>query len=115
MRRCLFVLLAFWPAAFGANWPHWRGPFWNGSTDETDLPAAWSKSENVLWVSRMPGSGSSTPIVWGDRVFLTSLKYRPMYLDRSMSHRFGIPGGQECGVHLPDKGAAIQQPHLPVL
>ncbi len=74
MRKCLLALLfAFVSAAFGADWPQWRGPFWNGSTDETDLPATWSKSEKVLWVSRMPGSGSSTPIVWGDRVFLTSL------------------------------------------
>jgi outer membrane protein assembly factor BamB len=56
------------------NWPHWRGPFLNGSTTETGLPTTWSKTENVAWVTPMPGPGSSTPIVWGDRVFVTSVE-----------------------------------------
>jgi len=72
-KRAIVFLLALSAAACARDWPHWRGPFLNGSTDETDLPATWSRTENVLWVSRMPGSGSSTPIVWGDRVFLTSV------------------------------------------
>jgi len=55
------------------NWPQWRGPFLNGSTTETGLPATWSKTENVAWVAPMPGPGSGTPIVWGGRVFVSSV------------------------------------------
>lgn len=59
-------------AAGGANWPQWRGPFLNGSTTETNLPGAWSKTENVLWSVPLPGPGHATPIVWDDAVFVTS-------------------------------------------
>ena len=72
-KRATAIAFALAATAAAANWPHWRGPFFNGSTDETNLPTTWSKTENVLWVTRMPGPGSSTPIVWGERVFLTSL------------------------------------------
>jgi outer membrane protein assembly factor BamB len=56
----------------GANWPQWRGPFLNGSTTESNLPDAWSKTENVLWSAPLPGPGSATPIIWEDAVFVTS-------------------------------------------
>jgi outer membrane protein assembly factor BamB len=58
--------------ADAANWPQWRGPFLNGSTTETNLPSAWSKTENVLWSTPLPGPGHATPIVWDDSVFVTS-------------------------------------------
>jgi outer membrane protein assembly factor BamB len=54
------------------DWPQWRGPNLNGSTDETNLPARWSKTENLAWVARMPGPSGATPIVLGDRVFVSS-------------------------------------------
>ncbi|MDB6108776.1 MAG: WD40-like repeat-like protein [Pedosphaera sp.] len=54
------------------NWGHWRGPQFNGSTSETNLPATWSKTENVVWVAPMPGYSGSTPVIWGDSVFVTS-------------------------------------------
>ena len=56
------------------NWPQWRGPFLNGFTSEKDLPTTWSKTENVLWVAKMPGVGQSTPIIWEDRVFITAIE-----------------------------------------
>lgn len=55
-----------------ANWPDWRGPFHNGSTTETGLPETFSKTENVHWVMEFPGRAASTPIIWGDRVFVTA-------------------------------------------
>src|SRR5207253_834278 len=61
-------------AAVGAaadNWPAWRGPLANGYCRETGLPLKWSATENVRWKTALPGPGNSTPIVWGDRVFLT--------------------------------------------
>jgi outer membrane protein assembly factor BamB len=55
------------------NWPHWRGPLYNGSSPETGLPDQFSKTENVLWVAPMPGPAAATPIIWGDRVFISSV------------------------------------------
>jgi outer membrane protein assembly factor BamB len=54
------------------NWPQWRGPNRDGISQETHLPAAWSKSENIAWTAPLPGMGSSTPAIWGDHIFLTS-------------------------------------------
>ena len=53
------------------NWPQWRGPFFNGSTTERNLPASCDPEYRV-WVADLPGHSSATPIVWGDRVFVSS-------------------------------------------
>lgn len=65
-------LLAESPESFGGNWPAWRGPRGDGHSDETNLPLRWSRSEGVRWKSPLPGVGVSSPVVWGDRVFVTS-------------------------------------------
>ena len=57
-------------AAAPDNWPQWRGPDHAGANEDSDLPLSWSESENILWKVAIPGKGSSTPIVWGDRVFV---------------------------------------------
>ena len=54
------------------NWPQWRGPAGQGISAETDLPSQWSGTENVAWKTAIPGRGHSSPIVWGNRVFLTT-------------------------------------------
>lgn len=54
------------------NWPNWRGPYFNGSSQEKGLPTVFSKTEGVAWSTELPGEGASTPIVWDDAVFLTS-------------------------------------------
>ncbi len=68
-----FVSTAFLSAATADNWPNWRGPNFNGSSNEKGLPTIFSKEENVAWKTDLPGVGSSTPVVWGDAVFLTSV------------------------------------------
>jgi outer membrane protein assembly factor BamB len=55
------------------NWPNWRGPGLDGSSPATGLPAKWSRTEGILWRTQMPGPGNSTPVLWGDRMFLTSV------------------------------------------
>ncbi len=55
------------------NWPQWRGPQLNGISSETDLPVKWSKTENVAWRLPLPGPAGSTPVVWDDRIFLTTV------------------------------------------
>jgi outer membrane protein assembly factor BamB len=67
---CLIGLAA--ASCWAENWPQWRGPFLNGSTTETHLPDTFSKTENVLWSTPLPGSASATPIIWEDSVFINS-------------------------------------------
>src|SRR6185503_9961107 len=52
------------------NWPQWRGPQLNGVSRETNLPLKWTQQENVTWKLALPDRSGSTPIVWGDRIFL---------------------------------------------
>ena len=56
--------------ALADNWPQWRGPQLNGVSREANLPLRWTQQENVAWKLPLPGRSGSTPIVWGDRVFL---------------------------------------------
>lgn len=57
--------------AFADNWPAWRGPHGDGGSTERNLPLKWSTTENVRWKVALPEAGNSTPIVWGDHVFIT--------------------------------------------
>ena len=59
--------------AHAENWPQWRGPFFNGSTTEANLPAKFDETENLAWSTPLPGSSGATPIVWGDLIFLPSV------------------------------------------
>lgn len=54
------------------NWPWFRGPTRQGVSTATDLPTTWSATENVKWKTPIPGEAHSSPIVWGDAVFLTT-------------------------------------------
>jgi len=54
-----------------AHWPAWRGPAGNGVAS-TEAPTKWSDEENVRWMIELPGRGMSTPIVWGERLYLTT-------------------------------------------
>ena len=58
-------------AAHAADWPRFRGTDGNGSAGDTKAPATWSDTENLKWKTALPGPGSSSPIVWKDRVFVT--------------------------------------------
>lgn len=69
------------------NWPHWRGPQFNGSSAEKNFPTEFSKTNNVKWVAELPGPAAATPIVWGDHVFVSSTdakakSLRALALDR---------------------------------
>lgn len=53
------------------NWARFRGPNGQGISSETNLPVQWSTTENIAWKAAIPGEGWSSPIVWGDRIFMT--------------------------------------------
>src|SRR5947209_18880550 len=55
------------------NWPQFRGPQAGVVADDPKVPEKWSGTENVAWKVDSPGAGWSSPVVWGDRIFLTSV------------------------------------------
>ena len=63
-------------------WPEWRGPLGTGVAPHGDPPVSWNESTNVRWKVEIPGLGSATPVIWGDRLFLLT----------------AVPVGQEVGV-----------------
>ncbi len=60
------------PSEARSHWPRWRGPSGQGIAKGAGYPDTWSDTENVLWKSPVPGRGHSSPIVWEDRIFLTT-------------------------------------------
>jgi len=69
----LVVIFFFVPALlFAENWPGWRGPGGDGVSAEKGIPTRWSSTRNIAWKVAIPGEGHSSPIIWGDKVFLTS-------------------------------------------
>src|SRR5262249_53940798 len=65
----LFFIGLFTPAAQASDWPCFRGPGSNGISLDTTLPVKWTK-DNFLWKTKLPGPGSASPIVWGDKAFI---------------------------------------------
>lgn len=57
--------------AGAANWPTWRGPHGDSTTEDTGFPDRWSAEDGVAWKAPLPGPGNASPIVWEDRVFVT--------------------------------------------
>jgi outer membrane protein assembly factor BamB len=66
---CLFATLALF--ATGANWPQFRGPDAAATSADTGLPVTWSDEKNIAWKIQLPGYGASSPITWGDKIYLT--------------------------------------------
>jgi len=69
----LFVSASIGLAAEPGSWPQWRGPHGNGISDAKNPPVKWSKEENVLWRKELPGPAGATPVLWDDRIFLTTV------------------------------------------
>src|SRR5262245_36587441 len=77
---CLIVALGFvatlhigqFRAQSNDNWPQWRGPTGDGRSDSTGLPTTWGPDQNITWKTEWPSWSGSTPIIWGDYVFVMS-------------------------------------------
>ncbi|MEW6320657.1 MAG: PQQ-binding-like beta-propeller repeat protein [Acidobacteriota bacterium] len=103
--RPLFVLPALLGAATwtlsAANdaerfWPQWRGPHATGVSRHADPPIVWSETSNIRWKVEIPGRGSASPVVWGDRLFLLT----------------AVPSGQTGrDPHEPRGGISPREPH----
>src|SRR5688500_4036182 len=77
------------------NWPQWRGPFGTGVAPHANPPTTWTETNNVKWKTKIPGYGTSTPIIWGDQVFIqtaiSSAKPEPKSLPAAGEQQ---PGGR---------------------
>ena len=69
--RILLALVGMTLVASAENWPQWRGPAFNGTSPEKNLPSAIT-TENIKWKTDLPGFSGATPAVWGDSIFVTS-------------------------------------------
>ena len=67
---CCLVALLGGPLR-AENWPQWRGPTGTGVSSEKNLPLHWSTNQNVRWKKDLPAKGNSTPVIWGERIFVT--------------------------------------------
>jgi len=74
LRVCFALALAsiLSTVASAQNWPEWRGPDGNGVSHQTGLPLHWSETSGLAWKCDLPAWGHSTPVIWGDALFLTT-------------------------------------------
>ena len=99
------------------NWPQWRGPLANGVAPEADPPLEWSETKNVKWKVKIPGEGSSTPAIWGDRVFVLTAVGPEKKADAKSSEAEAKPAGPPPGPSLdggpPGPGGGRRRPGGP--
>lgn len=73
IRTVIVTTFLFVNVAGNTHWPQFRGPQSLGVAEGASLPDTWSTTQNVHWKTDIPGSGWSSPVVWGDRIFVTSV------------------------------------------
>src|SRR4051812_26181917 len=74
-RLCLCILsLNAAVAAHAENWPCWRGPRLDGTSQEKSIPTHWSSVSNIVWKADLPGIGHASPIVWQDQIFTVTAR-----------------------------------------
>ena len=67
------IITAALAATLEANWPQWRGPNLDGTTDTAkNLPVEWDETKNVVWKLETPSWSAATPIIWANTIFITS-------------------------------------------
>jgi len=75
----------------GAHWPQWRGPHAAGSSTTANPPLTWSETRNVKWKAPLAGRGNSTPVIWGDRIFVTTAVPEGVTGEAQHAPRGGVP------------------------
>lgn len=91
--------LVCFSAAAGEDWPQFRGPDGSAASTQAQLPEQWSAGKNIAWKAKLPGYGWSSPIVWGDKVFLTTA-----YSEKQKKPQPGFGGPGEFGGGRPGGG-----------
>ena len=101
----LAIILSSSSVGRGQNWPQFRGQGSLGLSGEKGLPIRWSSSDNVSWNAPLPGPGHSSPIVWGDRIFLTA--FQPTITSRLLSYISSSRDGKLLALCLDRKDGKI--------
>jgi outer membrane protein assembly factor BamB len=97
-----FCLVALTDAARGADWPQFRGPGGSGLTDASKLPSEWSADKNIRWKVEIPGVGWSSPVIWGNKVFITTAITENQKKPAPFTFGGGRPGGERPDGDRPD-------------
>jgi outer membrane protein assembly factor BamB len=93
-------------------WPHWRGPAATGVAPTADPPTTWSEASNVRWKVPVPGRGSGSPVVWGDRVFLLTAISESGRVAEGVPHRFVVMAfDRQTGEVVWERVAREEAPH----
>ncbi len=81
------------------NWPQWRGPEANGMALKGNPPTEWSETKNIKWKTAIPGKGHSTPIVWGDQLFITAAVMKEQSTGATEPAKTGMSANKTDQVH----------------
>jgi len=95
-------------------WPRWRGPSGQGIVTDTGYPDTWSATTNILWKTAVPGRGHSSPIIWGNKIFLTTSRNRGRQVsvlsfnrsDGQLLWEVEVPAGEAEYVHSKNSPAS---------
>lgn len=101
----LIFALGSFVSLHAENWPMWRGANGDGTCAEAGLPEKWSQTENVVWKVELPERGNSTPVVWGDKVFVTQAIEKE-------GKRLLLCFDKKTGKQLWDAGTIYREPEL---
>jgi len=92
------LISLFTSQALAENWPQWRGPEHNGVAQGDNYPTHWGQDKNVLWKVALPGRSGSTPVIWGDNIFVTSPSE-----GKNTLISFDRQGNEQWRVHVGDE------------
>jgi len=102
-------------------WPQWRGPYATGVSRTADPPLEWSETKNIRWKVEIPGRGSGTPVIWGDRVFVLSAvpavengaaSHEPRGASAKVPHKFAVMAlDRKTGRTIWERTAYEHTPH----
>ena len=102
---CLIAVHVLASIATAENWPCWRGPRGDGTSEEAGIAVRWSADENIAWKIELPGRGHASPIVWNDRIFIvTCLEDRNERLLAAIDRRSGKMLWQRAVLKTPLEG-----------
>ncbi|HBC86011.1 MAG TPA: hypothetical protein DCZ94_03565 [Lentisphaeria bacterium] len=103
---CILAMTAGAADAPVSDWPQWRGPTATGeASPDANPPVSWSEESNIAWKTAIPGSGRSSPIIWKDRIFITTALPTATAVDpeKVKAAVNDIPEFARKGAHVPDK------------
>jgi outer membrane protein assembly factor BamB len=107
---CVMFAVSTLGSAAADQWPQWRGPLANGVASAGDPPIEWSETKNLRWKSAIPGRGTSTPVIWGDQLFILAAQPKagaapaaPKPANPEPPLRSGGGGGGGFGIEKPQQ------------